>query len=94
MRISSASFEEGSGEGDFLKKYLLFGHTKSLLWNVACFSAVAWGSFHCHIWDLVPWPGIELWLPALEVKSLSHLTTKEVLEDDFKSTVISTQVVN
>ena len=40
---------------------------------------------HCCMWnlyiskrDLVSWPGIEPWPPALGVRSLSHLTTKEV----------------
>ena len=30
------------------------------------------------MWDLVPWPGIELRPPALGVHSLSHWTTREV----------------
>ena len=32
----------------------------------------------CSMWDLVPWPGIEPGPPALEAKSLSHWTTREV----------------
>ena len=35
----------------------------------------------CGAWDLVPWPGIELRLPALGVRSLSHWTTREVPSD-------------
>ena len=30
------------------------------------------------IWDLVPWPGIKLWPPALGAWSLSHWTTRDV----------------
>ena len=32
----------------------------------------------CGMWDLVPWPGMELRPPALGVWSLSHWTTREV----------------
>ena len=32
----------------------------------------------CHIWDLVPWAGIEPRPPALGARSLSHWTTREV----------------
>ena len=34
--------------------------------------------FHCGIWDLVPWLGIELGPRALGVWGLSHWTTREV----------------
>ena len=33
----------------------------------------------CSVWDLVPQPGFEPWHPLLEVWSLIHWTTKEVL---------------
>ena len=36
------------------------------------------GSFHCSMWDLVPWPGIEFVLPELGAQSLSHWITREV----------------
>ena len=32
----------------------------------------------CSMWDLVPWPGIELRFPALGAWSLDHWTTREV----------------
>ena len=32
----------------------------------------------CHIWDLVPWAGIEPRPPALGARSLCHWTTREV----------------
>ena len=32
----------------------------------------------CGMWDLVPWPGTELGLPALVAWGLSHWTTREV----------------
>ena len=35
------------------------------------------------MWDLVPQPGIEPWLPALGAWSLSHRTTREVLMVQF-----------
>ena len=35
------------------------------------------GLSHC-MWDLVPWPGIEPWSPALGAQSLSHCTTRDV----------------
>ena len=54
-----------------------------LIW----FLAVACGIFSrsmrtlsCSLWDLVPWPGVEPRPPALEVWSLSHWSTREVLE--------------
>ena len=34
--------------------------------------------FSWRMWDLVPWPGIELGSPALGKWSLSHWTTREV----------------
>ena len=34
--------------------------------------------FVCSMWSLVPWPGTELWPPALRAWSLSHWTTREV----------------
>ena len=36
---------------------------------------------HCGMWDLVPWPGIKLASPALEVQSLNHWTIREVPND-------------
>ena len=39
---------------------------------------VAHGIFSCGMWDLVPWPGIELRSPALGTQSLSHWTTRVV----------------
>ena len=32
----------------------------------------------CSMWDLVPWPGVELKPPALGLRSLSHWTPREV----------------
>ena len=51
----------------------------SLIFVAACgiFSCGMW-TLSCSMWDLVPWPGIELGAPALGVQSLSHLTTREV----------------
>ena len=31
----------------------------------------------CGMWDIVPWPGIEPWPPALRAWSLSHQATRE-----------------
>ena len=33
---------------------------------------------NCSIWDLVPWPGMELEPPALRAWNLGHWTTREV----------------
>ena len=41
-------------------------------------SVVACKLFTSCMWDLVCWPGIELWSPALGVWSLCHWTTREV----------------
>ena len=38
---------------------------------------VAHKIFSCSMWDRVPWPGIEPWLPVLGAWSLSHWTTRE-----------------
>ena len=66
--------------GIFLRLFVfniyLFSCAKSSLQHVgsligACeFIVVA-------LWDLVPWPGIEQWPPALGAWSLSHWTTRE-----------------
>ena len=45
------------------------------------------GFFSCSMWNLVPWPGIEPWPPALGVQRLSHWTTMEVLRQCFKEIV-------
>ena len=39
----------------------------------------------CGMWDLVPWPGIEPRPPSFGVWSLSHWTTREVLQLVFSS---------
>ena len=39
----------------------------------------------CSMWDLVPWPGIELRPPALGAWSLSHWTTREVPISGFRN---------
>ena len=44
------------------------------LFNWLCRVLVS-GIFCCGMWDLVPWPGIELMPPALGTQSLSHWTT-------------------
>ena len=36
------------------------------------------GRHSCHMWDLIPWPGIKPRPPALGAWSLSHWTTTEV----------------
>jgi len=41
--------------------------------------------FSCSMWDLDPWPGIELRPRALGVWSLSHWTTREYPSFSFKS---------
>ena len=42
------------------------------------------GILSCGMWDLVPWPGIEPRLPALEALSLNHWTTREVPSLEFR----------
>ena len=46
------------------------------------------GLLRCGMQDLVPWPGIEPWTPALGAWSLNHWTTREVW-GQFHSIVIS-----
>ena len=41
---------------------------------------VACGIFGCYMWDLGPWPGMELRPPAFSTQSLSHQATREVPE--------------
>ena len=41
---------------------------------------LAYGIFSCNTWDLVPQPRFELWPAALGAQSLSHWTTREVLQ--------------
>ena len=47
-----------------------------ILWNLLI---VLCGPLSCSMWDLVSWLGIEPGPPILEVQSLSHWTTREVL---------------
>ena len=42
------------------------------------FSHSMW-TFRCSMWDLVPWPWIELRSPSLGVRNLSHWTTRELM---------------
>ena len=42
-------------------------------------------TFNWGMWDLVAWPGIERRPTALEARSLSHWTTREVLRSNFLS---------
>ena len=44
---------------------------------------VACEIFSYDMWDLVPWSGIEPGPTALGAQSLSHWTTREVLESSF-----------
>ena len=46
---------------------------------MACeFLVAAGGLFTFDMWDLVPWPGIKPWPPALGSWSLGHGATREV----------------
>ena len=60
----------GLGSFFFLNIYLFIWLHQVLI--------VAHGIFSCGMWDLVPWPGIELRSPALGAQSLSHGTTRVV----------------
>ena len=77
----------------FKNVFFLFGCSRSLskhkvvcsMWvllDVACrifacgTQTLSWG-----IWDLIPWPGIKPWPPALGAWSLSHWITEEFLQD-------------
>ena len=65
---------------EFIKKNYLFIWLCQVL-VAACVISVfteACGFFSCGMWDLVPWPGIELRPPALGAQSLSHWTTRDV----------------
>ena len=53
----------------------LFEHTGSWLWHAG--SCVI-QTLSCCMWDLVPWPGLEPWLPALGTWRFIHWTTWEV----------------
>ena len=50
---------------------------QSLWKHMESFSCGSW-TLICGMWDLVPWPGIKPWPPALGAWSLSHWTTREV----------------
>ena len=43
----------------------------------------------CNMCDLLPWPGIEPWLPALGAQNLSHQTSREVPTWDLCTNKIS-----
>ena len=42
-------------------------------------------TLRCGLWDLVPWPGIELRSPALGAQNLSHWTTRDILGLHFRT---------
>ena len=50
------------------------------LWQVGSLVASCELLVAACMWDLVPWPGIEPWPPALGAQSLIHCTTREVLK--------------
>ena len=46
---------------------------------VSCeFLVAAYELFSFDMWDLVPWPGVKPWPPALAAWSLGHWTTSKV----------------
>ena len=55
----------------------LTSHFLSLI-DVFLFIFLAVPGLSCSMWDLVPWPGMELRPPALRVRHLSHWTTRKV----------------
>ena len=61
-------------------KYLLSlkKKTKTSIYLAALGLSCSMGDISCCMWDLVPWPGIELQTLALGAWSLSHRTTTEV----------------
>ena len=57
----------------FFKIFFWLGCTRSWLWQVgSSVFMVACGIFSWGMWDLVPWPGMELEPSALGARSLSH----------------------
>ena len=71
----------------FFFNIYLFGCTSLQLHTGSQIFVTASGIFSCSvrtlscgIWDLVPWPGIKPKPPALGARSLSHWTTREVLD--------------
>jgi len=62
----------------FWKCIYLFGCARSWFWHVGSL-VESCRVFSCSVWDLVLWLGIEPWPPALGAWSLSHWTTREVL---------------
>ena len=63
----------------FFKSTYFFGCTRSWLQHTgSSIFVVAHGNFSCHMWDLVPQPGMKPGCPALGARSLSPWTTKEV----------------
>ena len=57
----------------------LLQHAESLVAACELLVAVFKLINSCDMWNLVPWPGMELRPPALGAQSLSHWTTTEVL---------------
>ena len=80
----------------------LIGCTRSQLQHTgsSAFTAAhrifSWGmqTLSCGMWDLFPCPGIEPGLPAFEVQSLSHWTTREVPVHPVKSAFFSPEDPN
>ena len=62
----------------FLKKKLFTYLTATGLHCGCRFFSCGMQLLGCSMWNLVPWPGIELRPPALRAWSLSHWTTRKV----------------
>ena len=50
----------------------------NLCWGMKDLFSCVIQNLRCSMWDLVPWPGTEPRLPALEAGSLRHWTIREV----------------
>ena len=75
-----AQWGYGGGKGGWGNLFIL----KYVFIYLAVLSlAVACRICSCSMWDLVPWPGIELGPPALGVWSLGHWTIREVPRTHF-----------
>ena len=95
FHLTHSGHQSGGGVFFFLNKlkksyciFSIFGRDGSQLWHSGCLVFImargifscGMQTFSCNMWDLVPWPGMETWSPALGAWSLSHWTTSEVPE--------------
>ena len=71
-------------QNPILKIFILFVYLASLGLSCGMWNLYQYANSSCCMWDLLPWLGAEPRLTALREWSLSHWSTREVLQSPLK----------